>query len=181
MLEPKNIRLVWKDDGIQIEIDGSFQRVGRIVRAFPKTNPNQYVGFLASDGEEIGLLKNPNELDIVSSKLLSAELTKTYFVPTISKICSVIAKGTGSLWNVLTDDGERIFRIQSRDALDGLDPPSIRITDENGKHYFIENYWALDTESRQMISELLPDKIVKARSGRISIGGRGGRSSKGNF
>ena len=70
MLEPKNIRLVWKDDGIQIEIDGSSQQVGRIVRAFPKTNPNQYVGFLASDGQEIGLLKNPNELDIISSKLL---------------------------------------------------------------------------------------------------------------
>ncbi|MDE2828703.1 MAG: DUF1854 domain-containing protein, partial [Gemmatimonadota bacterium] len=132
-------------------------------------------------GHEIGIIENPKKLDDASRNLLEAELKAIYFVPTISAITAVVAKGTGSQWTVDTDDGEYTFRILGRDALKGDEPPAIEITDENGKRYKIDDYWDLDAESRDLTSDLLPDKVVKARyirSGSSSRSRSSGSSSR---
>ena len=178
-LKPKRIRLIRDGEGIQVVIDGISQRVERIARAFPKTNPDRFIGLMGSNGHEIGLIKNPRKLDAMSWDLLQEELKNRYFVPEVLEILSVETKGTGSSWKVLTDDGEREFRIQDRNALDGSDPPTLMISDENRRRYRIEDYWDLDRESRELIRGLLPEKVLRAKygSGRSGGRGRGGRSS----
>ena len=99
-----------------------------------------------------------------------AELKARYFVPRILEIRSVVTKGTGKLWDVLTDDGAYTFRIQGRDDLDGSAPPAITVKDEHGHRYRIEDYWELDRDSRECIRDLLPDKILRARYGKGRIG-----------
>ncbi|MGA1197422.1 MAG: hypothetical protein ACO36I_13095, partial [Candidatus Latescibacterota bacterium] len=49
----------------------------------------------------------------------------------------------------------------------------IEIHDENGKRYKIENYWELETDSRERIADLLPDKVLKARY--VRSGMKGGK------
>ena len=162
-LDPAAVSLKKNGDKIEALIHGKTTFVDRLARAFPHSNPDQFVSLMDELGHEIGIIENPKKLDNASRNLLEAELKDIYFVPTISAITSVVSKGTGSQWTVDTDDGEYIFRILGRDALKGNEPPAIEITDENGKRYKIDNYWDLDAESRDLTSDLLPDKVVKAR------------------
>ena len=169
-LDPEKVRLSRGEEGLVVHVDGASQRVGRVVRAFPRTNPGRYVGLLDPDGREIGLIENPDTLDPDSRAVAEEALKAAYFVPTVLEIRSVAVRGTGSTWEVLTDDGEREFRIQDREALDGAEAPAITVTDENGKRYCIENYWTMDRDSRDAIRDLLPDKVLRTR-------GSGGKGS----
>ena len=162
-LDPAAVSLKKNGDKIEALIHGETTFVDRLARAFPHSNPDQFVSLMDELGHEIGIIENPKKLDDASRYLLEAELKAIYFVPTISAITSVVSKGTGSQWTVDTDDGEYTFRIMGRDALKGNEPPAIEIMDENGKRYKIDNYWELDAESRDLTSELLPDKVIKAR------------------
>lgn len=185
-LDPVAVSLKKNGDKIEALIHGKTTFVDRFARAFPHSNPDQFVSLMDELGYEIGIIENPKKLDNASRNLLEAELKDIYFVPTISAITSVVPKGTGSQWTVDTDDGEYTFRILGRDALKGDEPPAIEITDENGKRYKIDNYWDLDVESRDLTSDLLPDKVVKARYYTRSLSsssssGRGrGSSSRGS-
>ncbi len=180
-LDPAAVSLKKNGDKIEALIDGDTTFVDRLARAFPHSNPDQFVSLMDELGHEIGIIENPKKLDDASRNLLEAELKAIYFVPTISAITSVVSKGTGSLWTVDTDDGEYTFRILGRDALKGDEPPAIEITDENGKRYRIDNYWDLDADSRDLTSDLLPDKVVKARYYTRSISSsRGSGKSRGS-
>ena len=186
-LDPAAVSLKKNGDKIEALIQGKTTFVDRLVRAFPQSNPDHFVSLMDELGHEIGIIENPKKLDDDSRNLLEAELKAIYFVPTISAITSVVSKGTGSQWTVDTDDGEYTFRILGRDALDGNEPPAIEITDENGKRYKIDNYWDLNAESRDLTSDLLPDKVVKARyirsgssSRSRSSGSRSRSSSRGS-
>ena len=176
-LNPSTVALKKNGDKIEALIHGKISFVDRLARAFPQSNPDQFVSLMDELGHEIGIIENPKKLDAASRNLLEAELKAIYFVPAISAITSVVSKGTGSQWTVDTDDGEYTFRIMGRDALKGNEPPAIEITDQNGKRYKIDNYWDLDAESRDLTSDLLPDKVVKARYYTRSISsGRSGKS-----
>ena len=177
-LDPAAVSLTKNGDKIEALIHGKTTFVDRLARAFPHSNPDQFVSLMDELGHEIGIIENPKKLDTDSRNLLEAELKAIYFVPTISAITAVVSKGTGSQWTVDTDDGKYTFRILGRDALKGDEPPAIEITDENGKRYKIDNYWDLDAESRDLTSDLLPDKVVKARYYTRSISSsRSGRGS----
>ncbi len=174
-LDPAAVSLKKNGDKIEALIHGETTFVDRLARAFPHSNPDQFVSLMDELGHEIGIIENPKKLDNASRNLLEAELKAIYFVPTINAITSVVSKGTGSQWTVDTDDGEYIFRILGRDALKGNEPPAVEITDEHGKRYRIDNYWDLDAESRDLTSDLLPDKVVKARYYTRSISSSRGR------
>ncbi len=180
-LDPAAVSLKKNGDKIEALIHGETTFVDRLARAFPHSNPDQFVSLMDELGHEIGIIENPKKLDGASRNLLEAELKAIYFVPTISAITSVVSKGTGSQWTVDTDDGEYTFRILGRDALKGDEPPAIEITDEHGKRYRIDNYWDLDADSRDLTSDLLPDKVVKARYYTRSISSsRGSGKSRGS-
>lgn len=172
-LDPQTIQITKTDDGLQATISNEIHKIDRLARAFPRTNPDQYVSLMDPEGHEIGIIENPNLLEDKSREIVEAELKAIYFVPLIQTIQSVTPKGTGSVWEVETDDGPKTFRIMGRDALDGSSAPSIEIHDENGKRYKIENYWEMDSESRNLISDLLPDKVLKARYAKTGM--KGGR------
>ena len=178
-LDPKTLRLVKEEAGIKAILDGQSRDVDRVARAFPRSNPDHYVSLMDPEGHEIGMIENLADLDTASRELLDAELKAIYFIPTIQEILSVTPRGTGSFWEVETDDGPYSFRIQGRDDLNGDRAPSIEIKDENGKRYYIPDYWELDSESRDRIADLLPDRVLKARYVRIDMSGGKGRGRGG--
>ena len=170
-LDPQAVQITKTDTGLKALIDNQEHQIERLARAFPRSNPDNFVSLMDPEGHEIGIIENPNQLDDTSRDIVEAELKAIYFIPLIHTIQSITAKGTGSQWEVDTDDGPRSFRIMGRDALDGSSAPSIEIHDENGKRYKIEDYWALDSESRNLMSDMLPDKVLKARYAKTKMKG----------
>lgn len=179
-LDPQSVQITKTEVGLSVHISDQVIKIERLARAFPRTNPEQYISLMDPEGHEIGIIEDPDQLEPSSRELVDAELKAIYFVPLILAIRSVAAKGTGSFWEIDTDDGPRSFRIIGRDALNGDHVPSIEIHDENGKRYKIENYWELDADSRDLIADLLPDKTLKARYARSGMH-RGGGSGKGGM
>lgn len=171
-LDSAQISLSNGNQGFRVLIDGTQHSVDRIARLFPRTNPDHYISFLNPSGHEIGVLGDPGKLDDASLTLLQAELKAIYFVPNILEILSVERRGTGSYWEVSTNDGDVTFTLQSTDALDGSAPPSITIRDGNGKRYKIDDYWELDKDSRNEIVDMLPRNLLRVRHGK----GRGSSS-----
>ena len=51
-----------------------------------------------------------------------------------------------------------------RNALDGKRAPGMLITDDNMKRYRIEDYWDMDRDSRRLIQDLLPRKVLRLRA-----------------
>ena len=164
-LNPQSIRLRREGEAIYVEVDGARHRVDRVAKAFPRSNPERYLGLLDPEGHEIGLIEDPERLDPASREILADEVRRIYFVPTIAEIISVEPQGIGTLWQVTTDDGEKSFRVADRDALDGSQAPGITVSDDRGKRFRIEDYWALDRESRDAIRDLLPDKVLRVKYG----------------
>jgi hypothetical protein len=162
-LNPESIRVFREDGQLYVEADGERRPVDRVVRAFPRSDPEHYIGLLDPDGHEIGLIEDPAKLPEASREVVSEELYRAYFVPTIQEIVSVEPQGTGTAWQVTTDDGDRAFRVADRDGLDGTHAPDILVTDDQGRRYLIENYWGMDRDSRDAIRDLLPDKVLRAR------------------
>ena len=165
-LDLKNVRLIREGETLCALIDGERHRVDRVAKAFPQTDPERFVGLIGEHGHEIGLIEKPADLDEASWEILSEALRIVYFVPTITEIRSVEATGTATVWEVETDDGEQTFRIQDREALDGTDAPSIVITDQTQRRYRIDDYWELDRDSRALIRDLLPTRILRLRHAR---------------
>lgn len=163
------IRLIRCKDGIKAVVGDHVQSVARVARAFPRSNPDHFVGLLGEDGHEICLVEDPVTLDSKSREVLNAALKEAYFIPRIREILSVTPRGTGGEWTVVAEDGEHGFRTQDREALDGSEPPSITITDQSGRRYLIEDYWALDRESRNTIRDLVPDEVLGRRSRIVSL------------
>ncbi len=181
----EKIEVIRDGEDIQVIIDGETRPVERVIKAFPHSNPDRFVGLMDPDGREIMLIESLDSLEEPSRELLKELLKDKYFVPTILEILSLESRGTGSSWTVMTDDGERSFDLPSRDRLDGSNPPSIIIQDENQRRYFIDDFWDLDKLSREKMTELVPDKLVKAKymravSGRGMGKGSGRGSSRGS-
>lgn len=163
------IRLIRRKDGIKAVIGDNVQSVARFARAFPRSKPDHFVGLLGEDGREICLIEDPGTLDRRSREVLNAALKEAYFIPRIREILSVTPQGTGGEWSVVAEDGELAFRTQDREALDGSESPSITITDESGRRYLIEDYWALDRDSQNTIRNLVPDEVLRRRSRVVSL------------
>ncbi|MDE3257459.1 MAG: DUF1854 domain-containing protein [Gemmatimonadota bacterium] len=167
--EKMRIRLRRRENQIEAVIGDIVQPVDRVARAFPRSNPDRFVGLLGEDGHEICLIEDPGSLDADSQVILKAALKDAYFIPRIREILSMSPRGTGGEWTVVTEEGEIVFRTQDREALDGSEPPSITVTDENGRRYRIEDYWAMDRESRNTMRDLVPDEVLRRRARVVSL------------
>ena len=121
------------------------------VRAFPLSQPNQFIILLDADKKEIGMIEDIKQLNKASRKALEEELEKCYFMPKITKIHSVNGNFGVTQWKVDTDRGTVLFDLRSRYDIVSLDGGRILIKDVDGNRYEIVNYHQLDLKSMTLI------------------------------
>src|SRR6185369_13785344 len=90
LLEPQTISLNRVAGIAELSIEGGLTYAEiSVARAFPISDPDRYIGFLDSDGKDIGIVKDPDLLDPDSQRIVAEELELRYFVPVIEKVVSV--------------------------------------------------------------------------------------------
>ncbi|RKY78077.1 hypothetical protein DRQ00_05870 [candidate division KSB1 bacterium] len=158
LLDPERIQLSRKSkQGVQLTIseEGSYSKI-KIVRAFPLSHPDRYVAFLDDKDEEIGMVKDPKELDPQSRKIVEGELDKRYLVSIIKKIRSIRTDFGTSYWDVDTNRGRRDFVIQGvQDNVVWLGERRLLLVDVDGNRFEIPDYSSLDKKSASLLEEVL--------------------------
>ena len=125
------------------------------VRNFPLTDPDHYISLLDEDDNDIGLLKDPSDLDVESRNALQTQLDQSYFLPRLTKIVRIREEFSVYRWEVETDKGERTFEVRGRDDVRWVSGGHIIVRDIDGNRYHIPNLSGLDAESRVQVDLLL--------------------------
>ena len=152
-LDPQKVKLYRQGDVLRctIEDDKSCLRVVPM-RSFPISIRDQYISLRDMKGNELGIIKDPNELDKDSRKLLEEEIQRRYFTPVIRKIKSIRDKLGIVEWEVETDRGIRKFLTRS--IHDNIEETStgLMIKDMENNRYEIRQS-ELDSASVAVLAE----------------------------
>ncbi len=148
-LDPKRLKIS-RNQFAELEAelpDGSVHAPVEPVRAFPLTQPNQYISLLDVHKNELGLIEDLNQLKKADQTVLAEELEKCYFMPKITKIHFIEGRFGVTEWEVETDSGSVSFDLRSRNDITALNAGRVLIKDIDGNRYEIVNYHRLDPKS----------------------------------
>jgi hypothetical protein len=121
------------------------------VRAFPLSEPRQWIALVDVEGRELATVSSPDELGDATRKLLEAELTRREFLPVIERIVDVTSNTEPTEWTVHTDRGPTKFFVEGSDAFRRLDADRCLIVDLQGVRYLIPDRKRLDVHSRKLL------------------------------
>jgi hypothetical protein len=152
-----HLRLERDPDGRLALTDAAgFRYVGvEVVRAFPLSEPTEWISFCDSDGREIATIESVAALDEDSRATLTAEMSRREFLPVIQRIVSVALKTEPAAWTVETDRGSTTFYVEGSDAVRRLEGERCLVVDLQGVRYLIADRLKLDAASRKWLDHYL--------------------------
>jgi hypothetical protein len=140
---------------VHIDADG-IRHVGVTpVRAFPNTDPDQFISIVDNEGHELVCIEDLSSLADATRQTLEEEFASREFAPKVRRIVSVSALSEPSEWIVDTDRGRSKFVLQSDGDVRRLDGRRAMIVDAHGTRYQIEDIQKLDTRSRRHLERYL--------------------------
>lgn len=123
----------------------------RVARAFPLSQPDQFISFLTKENKEIGMLPDLKRMGDTSRRIIEEELGLVYFTPVIQKINAVEGKHGATTWQLVTDRGEKTVFVKDRGEIRRLPGRRILFTDVHGMKYDLPDYAKLDERSRTLL------------------------------
>jgi hypothetical protein len=136
---------------LTVENDRTYLQVG-VLRAFPLSDPNQFLSIRDSENKEIGLIVNPADLNIEYRKLVKEDLERRYLVPVVRRITAAKERFGTVDWTMDTDRGACRFTTRNlRENVQRPAPGRIIVNDVDGNRYDIRNLDDLDRDSQELL------------------------------
>ncbi len=127
-----------------------------IVRAFPISEPGEYVSICDAEGHEVICVEDPSSLPPTLLELLDEELKRREFVPVVVRIDGVSADTDPAQWQILTNRGPTTFLMEDSDHdVRRLGPNRFLLVDTHGIRYLIPDAQRLDSGSRRILDRYL--------------------------
>ena len=121
-------------------------------RMFPITGLNKYIALMDSQGEEIAIIRNIDDLMPESKAVVEKCLLEYYMIPRITRFIKMSEKFKIWMWTAETDKGICTYEIRNHlTAIKPLYDGRVLIKDANDNRYEIPNVNALDAKSQKMI------------------------------
>ncbi len=121
-------------------------------RMFPITGLNKYISLLDSQGNEIAVIRNIDDLMPESKAVVESCLKEYYMMPRITKFIRMSEKFKIWMWTAETDKGVCTFEIRNHlTAIKPLYDGRVLIKDANDNRYEIPDVNKLDKKSIKMI------------------------------
>jgi hypothetical protein len=122
-------------------------------RLFPISRIDQYITLLDEDGKEVAIIRNFQNLDEESAKIVQQSIDDYYLVPNILRIYSVIEKSGTLVWETETNRGFKRLEIRDRNHdVKVYKDGRLRIRDADDNRYIIEDYQKLDKHSKYLLT-----------------------------
>ncbi len=121
-------------------------------RMFPITGLDKYISLLDSNGNEVAVIRNINDLMPESKAVVEKCLTEYYMMPRITRFIRMSEKFKIWMWTAETDKGICTFEIRNHlTAIKPLYDGRVLIKDANDNRYEIPDVSKLDKKSIKMI------------------------------
>ena len=127
----------------------------RVRRAFPWTNPDQFISIRSSEGKELLLIESLAGLPENLRQTIERTLSGTVFIPRITRIDEVDVRFGYQQWKVQTDRGPAEFRVQEREDIRFLPDGRFSLRDADGNVYELPPLSQLDDHSRRAVEPLI--------------------------
>ena len=118
---------------------------------FPLSEPNRFFSLLDCEGNEVGIVENPADLDAATRKVLETALADAAFTIKVRAIESIENDIDLRIWKVVTASGSRTFETRLGSWPRKLEDGGVLIQDVAEDLYHIEDVNALDARSRQLL------------------------------
>lgn len=125
------------------------------VLAFPFSAPTESISIVDEYSKEMAWIENLDDLDTESQNAVNGYLAVREFRPTVLRITSVSTYSTPSVWTLETDRGACKFELPSDESIRRLGGNRLVLTHANGMQFIIENLFALDARSRQILARFM--------------------------
>ncbi len=121
-------------------------------RMFPITGLTKYIALMDSEGNEIAVIRDINDLMPESKAVVENCLREYYMIPRITKFIKMSEKFKIWMWTAETDKGICTFEIRNHlTAIKPLYDGRVLIKDANDNRYEIPDVNILDKKSKKMI------------------------------
>jgi hypothetical protein len=153
VIDATRARLARVDGALELTIpgEGSYSGVS-LLRAFPLSDPDRFWGLVDSDGNEIGVISDPDQLDPDSRAVATEELERRYFIPVVQRVVRTKEDFGSIIWTVETDRGPRTFTVRNmKDSIVELGASRILLVDVDGNRFEFPNIHSLDAKSYDLI------------------------------
>jgi len=127
----------------------------RVRRAFPWSNPNQFVSIRNADGKELLLIESLTGLSENVRRTIEQTLTQSVFIPRITRVDEVDVRFGYQQWKVQTDRGPVEFRVQEREDIRFLPDGRFSLRDADGNVYELPPLTQMDEHSRRAVEPLI--------------------------
>jgi hypothetical protein len=151
-VHPGDVRVFTDDSGnlgVEIAGRGRWSKVA-VRQAFPYSEPGRFVSFL-HEGEQIGMLRDPEALEADSREVLMAELARRYNVAEILRILDIGEAHNATTWRVETDRGARAFLVRDRHNFRRIKDGDLIIVDVDGNRFRLARTRQLEPESKRLL------------------------------
>lgn len=147
---------ITENDGIFVDVEFYHTKEKlegvELHRLFPRSGSNKYIVILNSEGEQLAIIRNIENLDPDSRTIVEKVLEEYYMIPRIIKFISMTEKFKIWMWTAETDRGIITFEIRNHIAsIKPLYDGRVLIKDANDNRYEIPDYRQLDKESQKML------------------------------
>lgn len=151
---------ITENDGIFVDAEffGSNKKFTELEvhRLFPKSGGNKYLVLIDSEGEQIAVIRDAENLMPESKEVVLKALDEYYVIPKITKFISMTDKFKIWIWTAETDRGTVTFEIRNHIAsIKPLYDGRVLIKDANDNRYEIPDVRKLDKRSRMLIDPKL--------------------------
>ena len=144
------------NDGIFVDAEfysGEKFKELELRRMFPITGLRHYISLVDSEGEEIAVIRNLDDLMPESKKVVEDCLREYYMIPKITKFIKMSEKFKIWMWTAETDRGVYTFEIRNHlTAVKPLYDGRVLIKDANDNRYEIPDVTKLDKKSYKMLN-----------------------------
>ena len=121
-------------------------------RMFPITGLTKYLALVDSEGEQIAIIRDLNDLMEESRAVAEKVLEEYYMIPRITKFLKMSEKFKIWMWTAETDKGVYTFEIRNHiTAVKPLYDGRVLIKDANDNRYEIPDVKQLGKKSLKMI------------------------------
>ena len=127
----------------------------RVRRAFPWSNPDQFISLRNADGKELMLIESLTGLSEPVRQQIEQTLTGAVFIPRITRVDEVDVRFGHQQWKVQTDRGPTEFRVQEREDIRFLQDGRFSLKDADGNVYELPPLTELDEHSRRAVEPLI--------------------------